>query len=124
MSCHCILSHPLQSRRQNEIVATSAVTVTLLYPSFDFLLNTGIFCWLNPSFFFFFFFPPLGQLSGLLGNSCRYFFLLPVSQKMCSRWRPGSIPPRGLNALTFHTQSLPGCTQKSISDSKAPRMIS
>lgn len=39
--------------------------------------------------------------SGLLGNSCRYFSLLPVSQKMCSHWRPGSLPPRVLNALTF-----------------------
>lgn len=56
---------------------------------------------------------------GLLGNSCQYFSLLPVSQKMCSRWRPGSIPPRALNALTFsHTASLPGRTQKSISTAK------
>lgn len=69
-------------------------------PSFDFLLNSGIFCWLNTSLFFL---PSPGQLFGLLGNSCQ-FSMLPISQETCSHWGPGSIPPRVLNALTFsHT---------------------
>ena len=68
-------------------------------PSFDFLLNSGIFCWLNPRLFF----PNPGQLFGLLGNSCQ-FSALPISQETCSHQGPGSIPPRVLNALTFsHT---------------------
>lgn len=69
----------------------------LVYPSFDFLLNAGIFCWINPSIFFF----TPGPTFDLLGDICQYFSLLPVSQKMCSRWRLGSIPPRVLNPLTF-----------------------
>lgn len=54
----------------------------LLNPSFDFLLNAGIFCWLNSSFFFFFFSPP-GQLLACLGTAASNSLCCP-SVKKCA----------------------------------------
>lgn len=92
-----------------------ACNCDLPYPSFDFLLNSGIFCWLDPSLFF----PNPGQLFGLPGNSCQ-FSALPISQETCSHQGPGSVPPRVLNALTL-THSL--CQAARRSSAQAGKLL-
>lgn len=83
----------------------------LVYPSFDFLLNAGNFCWISPSIFFF----TPGLTFDLLGDSCQYFSLLPVSQKNVLTLEAGLHPTQGAECINFLTRSLRQAVHRSPS---------